>query len=230
MAPATIGLLAILALPWAARAQDGGLADALEELNLPPWRMPAVAREERLYAVQSRHNDLAGRHEATVGGSVQMFGGGHLSSRRLHAGYLRHLDARWALRANAAKVFNSLNSSGRLLLARRGLVPDKDYGRTALDIQASYNAIYGKFRLTMDRTFYFDGYGALGAGVIDLRSGAAPMLTGEAGLVLWLGRATGLRLGIRDEFHRERTGRGRRARHNVMAVLSAGRLFGQDRG
>ena len=209
-------------------AQDDALEAELEALRIPPQQMPTLIDEERLYAIQSRHNDLEKTHEFMLGSSNQVFGNSHLSSSRIQAGYFYHFNPKWALRANASKVFNKLNSAGKLLLERQELIPDKDYGRTTIDAQASYNLFYGKFRWSMDRTFYFDQYVSLGAGTAVLRSGAKPMLTGDVGFAFWANRNIGIRFGLRNELYEERRVRGTVTNHNVLAHLNIGYLFGQD--
>ncbi len=207
---------------------QSNLEEQLEALKMPSNRLPDVVSREKIYAIQVRHNDLNKKHELVVGGGNQILGGGHLSQRRFGMGYFYHVNPRWALSVNATKAFNELNDEGELLLEKQELVPDKDFSKQAFDVQASYNAFYGKFRFSMDRTFYFDQYISLGIGIVDLYSRTAPMLTGDIGLNLWVHKSMSMRFGLRNELYREQRVTGETSNHNLIAHISMGYLFGQN--
>ena len=209
-------------------AAQNKLEEQLEALNIPSNQLPDVVSREKIYAIQTRHNDLNKKHEWFIGGGNQILGSGHLSHRRFGMNYSYNFNPKWALRINAAKAFNDLNDSGKLLLERQELLPDKDFSKQVFDVQTSYNAFYGKFRLSMDRTFYFDQYVSLGAGVVDLHSGRVPMLTGDIGLTLWMRKNLPIRLGLRSELYREKRVTGEASNYNVIAHIDIGHLFGQN--
>ena len=58
--------LLLVFLPNLLFAQDD-LEEKLESLRIPSWQMPDIISEEKIYSVQTRHNDLQKKHEFILG-------------------------------------------------------------------------------------------------------------------------------------------------------------------
>ena len=143
------------------KVQKKSLEEQLEELNLPANQAPGAVSKDKLYSVQMRYVPLIGAHEVSLSGGKDFNTDGHLSTNQACLHYRYHFNDKWSLVGNYVKVFNELNSSGKILLEEQKLVADSDYLMSQADIGAEYNMFYGKFRLGPHSVFYFDQYCSL---------------------------------------------------------------------
>lgn len=202
------------------------LDEQLDTLNLPANQAPQISAQEKLYSVQSRYAPLSLRHELALSGARNLTADGLLTSHQVGATYRFHLGDRWSLSLTGIKIFNSLSSSGENLLGTQDLAPDVDFARYSGDLSATFNTFYGKFRLGMDSVLYFDQYVSLGGGVVGLESGSSPMATADLGFVFWVGKKGSVRIGLRDQFYKERRQFSEAFSHNLIAHLDVGILLG----
>jgi outer membrane beta-barrel protein len=198
-----VALLASTAA-WAEETKhEESLDSQLEALSLPENQSPVPVSQEKLYSVQSRYATLKSRHELSVGFAKNMTPPSYLSSQQIDATYRFHLSDRFSLGVGGSYVFNTLTDAGEHLRDIEGIVPDAAYVKYRANFLATYNLFYGKFRVSMDRVFYFDQYLSLGPGyvVTDLSHSAAAV--GDIGLALWLGRTGSIRIGLKDYYFHE---------------------------
>ena len=205
------------------------LEDQLKELEVPGNRAPDSVSREKLYAVQNRFVGLRGKHELSAGGGRNFTSDSFLSSSEVLIHYRYHLNDRWALGLGGGFVFNDLSSGGKRLLDSQGLVPDVAYAKNRIDLNTTFNAFYGKFRLSMDQVFYFDQYFQVGAGVVELSTGRVPAGYAEAGFAFWAGRQVGMRLGFRDAIYNEKRQLSSGLAHNLIAHVDVSLLLGDGR-
>jgi outer membrane beta-barrel protein len=190
-------LLAFAPLSFAFAAEPP-LTDQLDSLALPANQAPAGVSAESLYSVQSRYVPLARRFEIALGGANDFTPDSFMVSREVGGQLRYHLTDRFSLAASGSAVFNSLSQSGNDLLEQHGLVPDAAWAKWRADASVAFHLFYGKFRVTMDRVFYFDQYIALGGGAVGLPYGNSGAMTADVGFVFWMGRRANLRVGLKD--------------------------------
>jgi outer membrane beta-barrel protein len=206
--------------------KDVNLEKELESLNMPINQGPAAASLEKLYSVQNRYLPLTNKHEITVNFGKNLNAGGLLNSQQVGGSYRYHLNDRFSFGVQGYKVFNEVSSDGELVMSTGRILVPEDYVSQQLEAFTSFNVFYGKFRLGLNRVFYFDQYIALGAGMAELESGNTPMISPDIGIALWLGKSGSVRFGIRNELYNKQTLDGEELNHNVVAHLSIGYLFG----
>jgi outer membrane beta-barrel protein len=202
------------------------LSEQLHSLDLPSNQAPVSLTDERLYAVQTRYSSLSSRPEITLLGANDFSGDGFMTIRDAGLGFRFHLSDRWDLGVQASRTYNSLNSSGQRLLAEQGLLPDAASARARAGAAATYHLFYGKFRLGMDQSLYFDQYVSLGAGQVWQELGKSPAGIADAGFVFWVGRKASIRLGMQDWYYKERRRMSTSNAHNFLGHLDIGYLFG----
>ena len=220
--------LLLVTLFWNCYGQsDLDLDSQLESLHMSWDRLPNIISREKIYAIQNRHNNLEKKHEIVIGAGNQLLGNGLLSQRKLGINYSYYLNMNWAVKVGGTRSFNQLNDNGEILFHRQEILPDKDFSRHSFDVQAVYNAFYGKFRLSMERVFYFDQYFSLGLGSVNLYSGTTPMMMGDVGLSVWVSKNILIRMGLRNEWYREKRVTRTATNYNFIAHTGLGYLFGQ---
>jgi len=205
----TIGIFAgalsvLAAVPaWAEGKPDDSLESQLEALSLPENQSPVPVSQEKLYSVQSRYAPLKGRHEIEFGYAKNLTPPSYISSDQVDFTYRYHLSDRWDLSVGGSYVFNALTDAGQNLANIEGMVPDAAYVKYRADFLATYNLFYGKFRVSMDKVFYFDQYLSLGPGYVVTDLGHSAAAVGDLGLALWLGKTGSIRFGLRDYYFHE---------------------------
>lgn len=220
---------AILLLPVASPASEPSLDDALNSLNLPDNRAPVPVSREKLYSVQTRYSSLRHAHELLIGGGRVLIGESFLISNQIEAAYRFHFSDRMSIGVSGAKVYNSLSGSGQRLLAQEGRLPDMSYLKNRIDLTVMRNNFYGKFRLSMDRVFYFDQFIALGAGYVGQERGNTPAAVADVGMAFWFGHRGSVRFGFKDYYYQERRELSQGMTHNLTTYLNVGLLLGGDR-
>jgi outer membrane beta-barrel protein len=220
-----VGLFLVLSV-GAFAAETPALEDELQQLAVPTNEMPPAANSEMLYSVQTRLSPLAHRHEITIGGAKNFTSDSFLSSYQIDLGYRFYLSDRWYLGASGSYVFNSFTDAANRLIKAEKLVPDVAYPKFRGDLLVGFNLFYGKFRLSMDKVFYFDQYIALGPGVVSLNTGMQWAAVADIGLVLWMGQAS-IRFGLKDYFFKENRAMSSGMVHNLLAHLDLGIVLGR---
>lgn len=206
--------------------KDVNLEKELESLNMPINEGPANASIDNLYSVQTRFLPLTKKHELTLNVGKNLNAGGLLNSEQVGGTYRYHINDKFSFGVGGYKVFNEISTDGKDVLRAGRLVNPKDYVIQQYEASVSYNVFYGKFRLGLNRVFYFDQYISLGAGVAELASGNTQMISPEIGLAFWLGKMGSIRLGLRNELYNEQTLDGESLNHNMVSYLGIGILFG----
>lgn len=227
-----IGSLSLaLLFSFSVRADEArpteSLENQLEALSLPENQSPVPVSSEKLYSVQSRYAPLTGRHEVSFGFGKNMTPPSYLSSNQLELEYRYHLSDRWSLSAGGSYVFSSLTDAGERLRDIEGLVPDAAYVKQRMNLLATYNLFYGKFRLSMDKVFYFDQYLSLGPGFVVADTGRSGAAVGDIGLALWLGKTGSLRFGLKDYYFHETRRLSSSMAHDLIFHFDLGILLGQ---
>lgn len=206
--------------------KDVNLEKELESLNMPVNQGPANASIENLYSVQTRLMPLTRKHEITLNVGKNMNAGGLLNSEQIGGTYRYHVNDKFSFGVGGYKVFNEISTDGKDVLRAGRIVNPKDYVSQQYEAHVSYNLFYGKFRLGLNRVFYFDQYLSLGAGIAELASGNTQMISPEIGLAFWMGTMGSIRLGVRNELYNEQTLDGESLNHNLVTYLGIGILFG----
>jgi outer membrane beta-barrel protein len=220
-------ILAVSTLgPTPARAEEANLEDQLNALNVPANEAPASVTDEKLYSVQSRYAPLYLKSELSIGAARNFTADSFVDSNQLNAGYRFHISDRWSVGVSGSYVFNSYSPAGDRLLSMQGLLPDAAYVKYRGDLTVGFNLFYGKFRLTMDRVFYFDQYWTLGPALIEMDTGRAYGATADAGLVLWLGRRGNIRIGIKDYLYRQQRVTSSSVANDLTGHIDLGLLLG----
>lgn len=205
------------------------LEDQLSTLSLPPNEAPLPMSSEKLYSVQTRFVDPTLRLEISANGGNRFSGDSFLRSQEVGGAVRFYITDRFYLQGAYSKVFNQLTATGDRFLAEENRLPDSAYASARADGQLGYNLFYGKFRLTMNSTMYFDHYVSLGGGQVQMATGWTPSFVGETGLALWATRNLTFRLGIKDYFYKETRLLSSSYEHNITGVLSIGWIFGGGR-
>lgn len=202
------------------------IEEQLESLALPSNETPANVSTEKLYSVQTRYNPLRGKHELGIIGGYNMTNADFVDSKSVGANYRYHFNDKHSFGLTYIQFENQLDQTGQDLLERESLLPDVDYVSSIAEANYGYNLFYGKFRLGMDKVFYFDQYWNFGAAAVDKNSGIAPAANIEAGLAFWMGRRGSIRLGFKNYFFQEENLTGERWNHDLISTLSINILFG----
>ncbi|MBL7716679.1 MAG: outer membrane beta-barrel domain-containing protein [Bdellovibrionales bacterium] len=227
-----LGLAAVQAkaetTPSSAPAQPS-LEDQLSTLSLPPNEAPLPMSSEKLYSVQTRFVDPTLRLEVSANGGTRLSGDSFLRSQEVGGSLRFYVTDRIYLQGAYAKVYNQLTSTGKQFLADENRLPDSAYASQRVDGMLGYNLFYGKFRLSMNSTMYFDHYISLGGGSVQMATGWTPSYVGETGLQLWAGKNMTFRLGIKDYFYKETRLLSSSYEHNITGLISVGWIFGGGR-
>ncbi len=208
------------------------LEDQLSDLGTPGNEAPVGLTSEQLYAVQNRFSSLRHRSELTIGGGNNFSTNSFLLSQSLDSTYRFYLSDRWYLGLSGSVVFNRFTDGGQWLIDEVRRAPDVAVTKFRTDLQLGYNLFYGKFRLTMDRVFYFDQYVALGPGLLmfdktrNPAAGNRASLVADVGFAFWFGRNLSFRLGVKDYFFHEQRSLTSGWVNNFSGYLQAGYVFG----
>lgn len=221
-------LVAVSALgARAARAEDS-LEAQLQGLSLPANQAPTSVTTEKLYSVQPRFVSLKQRSELSLGGGKNFAADSFLVSNQVSLNYRFHLSDRWNLMAGGTYVFNSLSSAGEKLRDMNALVPDTCYVKYRAELLGSFNLFYGKFRIDMDKVFYFDQYLSVGPGLVVMDTATAPAAVADVGFAFWFGRNTNVRLGLKDYHYKQQRRVTASMVNDLVGHLDIGILLGGD--
>ncbi|MEK6705625.1 MAG: outer membrane beta-barrel domain-containing protein [Bdellovibrionota bacterium] len=192
------------AVTSAADANTTDLEEQLSTLGIPTNEVPPQASLEKIYAVQTRFSPLKYRSELSLGGGRNLSADGFIVTNQADLGYRFHITDRWSVGLTTSTMFNSMTDSAKHLFERDQMLPDIAYAKYRFDANIGCNLFYGKFRVTMDKVFYFDQYVSLGAGIVELDTGRIKSAVVDAGISLWLGRRGSIRIGLKDYIFNER--------------------------
>jgi outer membrane beta-barrel protein len=225
----SISLLGAVGALSASANTDVSLEDQLETLALPANQAPGGVSSEKLYSVQTRFVPLRSRSEVALSGMLNMTADSYSNSQDVALTYRYHLSDKWNLALSGSYTFNSLSAAGDRLLELNDKLPDSVYVKNRLDLLVGYNLFYGKFRLSMDRVFYFDQYVALGPGLVRLGGLAgpqdAPAGVADLGFAFYAGQNTSIRLGLKNYLYNEKRLLSSGLRNHLMAHLDVGYVF-----
>ena len=210
--------------PPAKKTANTSLTEELKALDSDN-KAPAAVSHEKMYAVQSRYLPLRFKSEFTAGGGYNLTSDSFLATEQLELGYNFHFNDRWSIAIHQAWVNNQFKSEAYNLRTVDNAIPQVPYSVTRSDIMVEYNLFYGKFRLGSDTVFYFDQYWALGPGLIGQNTGKVGAAVGDAGLVLWLGKSTSARVGLKEYYYNETYVSGTQTTSNLHAHMDMGILF-----
>ncbi|MGE4130376.1 MAG: outer membrane beta-barrel domain-containing protein [Bdellovibrionales bacterium] len=187
--------------------------------------VPSSKISERIYAVQERITPLRHRFEIGVSAAQNYTGSSFLDSSQFSGELGFHITDRWAAALAYSHVVNEFTKGARNLANASGFLPDVDYALSRKEARATYNAFYGKFRLSRTQALSFDQYIGLGVVQNDLQSGQAIGPVAEIGFAFWLGKMAAFRLGVKDYYYREQSTLSKGNTHNVHGYLQTGLLF-----
>ncbi len=206
--------------------EDPSLEDQLQSLHLPANEAPSSVAQEKLYSVQSRYSTLRKKSELTIGAARNFTADSFVVSNQINAGYRFHFTDRWSLGLGGSYVVNSYSTAGERLLELQGLLPDATYVKYRGDLMLGFNAFYGKFRVSMDRVFYFDQYWMAGPAVIEMDTGRSWGAALDVGFAFWLGRRGSIRLGVKDYIYTQKRALSSTLGHDLTGHVELGLLLG----
>lgn len=216
-----------------APAKQPPLADELKNVQISSANVATTPTTgETLYAVQDRLYPL--KYGVLMAGGVgRNFNTNGLVSSNETFGNLRfYFNDRIFTSFYGSQVNNRLSGAGERLKDDEDVFPDVTYIRRRADAQIGANLFYGKFRLTMDQTFYFDHYISLGAGMVDQTNGEEDLRSrgavGETGFAFWFGRVN-FNVGAKDFYFEEQRRLSSGRVHHVIGFSSIGVLLGGQR-
>lgn len=190
---------------------------------------PAGVTREKLYVVQSRYNPLKGRFGMSLGAARNFTGSSYLNMTQLNLDFRYHLSDRWNLNLGGSYGFNSFTTDADRLMRSDGILPDAAYVKNRVHVLASYSLFYGKFRLSMDETFYFDQYVAAGPGIVTTQFGSSPSGVVDVGFVFWAGKRFDVRVGFQNEFFNEKRLKSESFERHGVGHLDIGYTFGETK-
>lgn len=228
-------LLTVLSGSVCAFAAESGevskLENKLDALSIPDDKVTPLLSQDQLYIVNTRYSSLINRHEVTLQGGHNFTADSHLDNKDLALSYRYHLNSDWSFGLRYTKYQNKLTNAGQRLFNDQKLLPDTDYAKSASEIFATYNTIYGKLRWSKETVVYFDQYISLGGGQMNLASGKTNHGLIDVGLSFWIGKHMSTRVGFKNEFYNQRQLAGKVFKANSFGYIEIGYLFGSgDRG
>jgi outer membrane beta-barrel protein len=202
------------------------LEKKLQSLELPNNQTPEFVNSEKVYMMKDRLKDLTFTHEISMSGGRDFSSNGNLNTNMLGAAYRFHFNNLWAVKIAYGRVYNELNSTGRNLFERNELIRDSDYVKNFYDLGVEVNMFYGKFRLSEDRSQYFDNYLTVGARQFETRNGGRKGPYADIGLAFWFGPIMSLRVGIDNSIYKAQTEFQTRNEYVLTGHLDIGFVLG----
>jgi len=209
-------------------APAANLNDQMNDLKLPENLAPQGVTKEKLYAAQSRYEELSHRFELDVGGSKNFTGDSFLSMSQLDMSLRYFINDRMYVSASGSYGFNSFTDSAQQLINVQGIVPDAAIVKWRTDALFGYNLFYGKFRVSMDQVFYFDQYVAIGPGLITTQFDTSPSAVADIGFALWFGNNFSARFGAKNDVFSEKKLTDTAVVDHLLGYLSIGYVFGKE--
>lgn len=173
------------------------LQDDLDALTLPANTVPQGTNKEKLYSIQTRMSPLSKRLELDVNGFSNVSLGDFVSSREVGATLKYHFSDNWSLGVSGSAVFNSLTTASKMLLDQDGILTRQPYAMFRYDLSPTLHTFYGKIRLTMDSTLYFDHYVSLGPSYIKYNTRSFFGGAADTGLLFWSGKHVNFNVGAK---------------------------------
>lgn len=223
------GFTAVLMI-GVASAEETNLENDLKDLALPENVAPAGVSNEKLYSVQSRLSELRKRSELTVGYVNNYSGNGFLEMKEATLGYRYYLSNRWNLGVSGSYAFTNLSAGGQRLFQEHNMLPDAAWVKYRGALTVGYLPFYGKFRLSMEKVFYFDQYVAIGPGFVSTDKGTVPSAVADVGLILRFGPSFMTQIGVKTDFFNEKRTVSSSLEHHVLGHLDVGYTFGGSEG
>ena len=205
------------------------LKDQLEKLKLPESTLAGFVSKEKLYSVQDRHVSLKKRLEISLAGLEQFSDTGFIANREVAVGTRYYINSKWSVGASYSYAFNELTKATDDFFALEGALPKVSYTKSRVDITARYLLFYGKFRLNMNKTLYFDHYISLGPSLNSLDTGNYAGIAADTGIMFWLGQNWNILFGIKNYsfFKNSLKTQDKEFINQAKVYLSAGFLFGR---
>ena len=206
-----------------------GLNEQLENLKLPESTLANFVSKEKLYSVQNRHVSLKKRLGISLAGMEQFSDTGFISNREVALETRYYINSKWSVGASYSYAFNELTEASNDFYILEGVLPKVSYTKSRTDITMRYLLFYGKFRLGMNKTFYFDHYISLGPSLNSLDTGNHVGIAADTGIMFWIGQNWNVLFGIKNySFLKDNLETQESEFINQAKIyLSAGFLFGR---
>jgi hypothetical protein len=221
-------IVLLSSLVWFSPAQAEDLANSVADLELPAEEK---AGAERSYVIQNRLRPLTNAYGFSLMAGQTTNGSSFVDSKEAGGALYYFFNDRIYTTVSGSKVYNTLNSSSKRLWEDEEVFPDAAFITKRYDAQIGANLLYGKFRFSMDKVFYFDQYVSLGAGMVEQYNGVqvrnTRTLVGDAGFVFWFGDFN-MRIGVKDNYFREFRRDATDQVHHFIGYSSIGMVLGGD--
>ncbi|MFN7729712.1 MAG: outer membrane beta-barrel domain-containing protein [Bdellovibrio sp.] len=191
--------------------------------------------DNRARIVQSRLVDRYNRFELGVSYGGVAGGDAYMKTQSLGASIDFHFTPRWSLGVRYYDYGNDLTPEGRRSFeqakaayeagGRSYQIPDIDYPLNSAMAILNWYPIYGKTNLMDWGIAQFDMYLLAGGGQIQMSSGSAPILTGGAGLGVWMTKHLSARAEIRYQNYKDQIITGSRNIDTVVGTFGLGFLL-----
>lgn len=191
--------------------------------------------DNRSRIVQNRLVDRYNRFE--IGASYGGVAGGdaYMRTQNLGASLDFHLTPRWSLGVRYYDYGNDLTPEGRRAFeqaqaaynagGRSYSIPDIDYPLNSLIAVINWYPMYGKTNLMDIGIAQFDLYLVAGGGQMQLSSGPTSLLTGGAGVGLWMTQHLSARAELRYQNYKDQIITGSRNIDTVVGTFGLGFLL-----
>lgn len=247
-------ILATLALTWAGTAHAQGKRAARSQPAAPAKQInvaqdvdtlggnealvnmaSSLDPKNRSRIVQSRIVDRHLRLEMGLNYGATAGGDSYLKTQSFGAAADFHINPRWSLGARYYDHGSDLTPEGRRTFqeareayeagGRSYVIPDIDYPLRSVIGVVNWYPMYGKTNFFDVGIAQFDLYLLAGAGQIELSSGWTSLMTGGAGIGLWLSQHVSARGEIRYQTYKDQIITGPRNIHAVVGSFGLGFLL-----
>jgi outer membrane beta-barrel protein len=206
----------------------GGNAELLK-------KAAALDANNRTRIVQSRQVDRNLRLEVGVSYNGVAGGDNYLRTQGFGAAVDFHITPRWSVGLRYSDFMSALTPEGERVFqnareaynagGRTYVIPDIDYPLRSYMAVINWYPVYGKTSLFETRVAQFDMYLLGGGGQIELSSGNTRILTGGAGVGVWISNRISGRGEIRYQNYEDKIITGPRSIHTVVGQVGLGFLF-----
>lgn len=176
------------------------ILDRARELN-PDTKVEVV--QDRIVPRKNRF-EIAPEFSGTMGGDDT-----YTKSQSVGMNINYHINHRWSIGAKYNHTFNQLTAEGESMIDAAYAdrlenprnptkpIPEIDHQKSESLIVLNWYPIYGKMNVFEKSIAQFDVYGLLGAGQVELKSGAKPTYTLGAGIGFWMSPQISTRMELR---------------------------------
>lgn len=148
-----------------------------------------------------------------------------------------HINHNWSVGAKYSHYFNRLTAEGNAMVDRaiadhnanpqtsQAAVPDMDYPLSEMGAYVNFYPIYGKMKWLDNAVAHFDVYAQVGAGQVDLKSGATSTYTAGLGVGIWARQNISTRFELRYQNYTAQYLTGPTALDLAVAAVQVGWLL-----